>query len=134
MNTTYQNTLGRLIALLFLAGGSATALGGDMSESCDSQRGEVIYQKCATCHPITDDGQHGAGPNLFGILNQDIGKKPGYKYSKALRKTDGQWTEETLHTFLNNPMQTYPGTSMGFSGLKQQRDRDDVICFLYLQQ
>jgi cytochrome c2 len=54
----------------------------------------------------------------------------GFGYSEGMMKQSGHWTEERLHAFLANPQKAVPGTSMQFSGIESQADRENLIAFL----
>ena len=102
----------------------------DDTAECEVRRGETLFQKCTTCHTLSQDRRHRVGPNLFGIVGKPVGKQEGYKYSKELRNSSAVWTEEALDSFLSNPRSVYPRTTMGFAGLKKSNDRKDIICHL----
>jgi cytochrome c len=98
-----------------------------------AERGKAVYAKCSVCHPIDAGAGHAAAPNLHGIVDMPVGKQEGWKYSRALRKSEDSWTKENLLAFLESPMTAYPGTSMAFAGLKKAGDRKDIYCYLAAQ-
>lgn len=106
---------------------------GDAS-ACDVTHGERVFQKCAVCHSIDPDAAHGAGPNLHGTAGRPVGKIDGFKFSKSMRESERNWTDEHLHDFLENPASTYKRNRMAFGGLKNTEDRAAVVCYLKLQQ
>jgi len=117
--------------LFSLAAGGLTAGEGEEPAACDITRGERIYQKCAICHNLDNSGGHHlAGPNLYNILGRPVGKVPGFKFSRKLRKSEDIWTAELMDLFLESPLEVYPGTRMAFAGLKKEKDRADLICYL----
>lgn len=94
----------------------------------DLSSGAALFTlKCGGCH---DDSQNRIGPHLTRILGRDIGSVPGYDYSPALEARDGAWTEDRLHTFLEQPYAFAPGTTMVFEGLPDQEERSAVIEYL----
>jgi len=97
---------------------------------CDKVLGEKMFQKCVVCHSSEEGAGHSVGPNLHGLIDRPIGKVEGFKFSRALRKSEGSWTVEALDAFLQSPMEVYPRTSMAFAGLKKENDRQAVICYL----
>jgi len=56
--------------------------------------------------------------------------KTDFAYSEALRNTAIVWNETTLDRWLAGPATFVPGTKMAFVGLREPRDRDDLIAFL----
>ena len=40
------------------------------------------------------------------------------------------WSERTLDRFIADPMGTVPGTAMGYAGVKDPRERADLIAYL----
>ena len=50
----------------------------------DAAAGKKVFRKCRACHKV-EEGKHGLGPSLYGIINSDIASAEGYdKYSEAL--------------------------------------------------
>ena len=101
------------------------------AQDCDLTHGELIFKKCAICHSINDGDTHITGPNLNGLLNRPVGKVEGFKFSRQLRKAEDIWTPELLDKFLESPMGMYPRTSMAFAGLKKEKDRAAVACYIF---
>jgi len=113
-----------LIALLSLASGNDAAAVGD------PKRGAQAFQACMACHSV-QPGEHLTGPSLAHIWNCKAGTVEGFlRYSDALKRTDIVWNEATLDKWLANPEQFVAGTSMTFPGLRESRDRQDVIVYL----
>ena len=54
----------------------------------------------------------------------------GFGYSKAMTRSTIVWSAETLDRFLENPLQALPGTSMGYSGVTDPKERADLIAYL----
>jgi cytochrome c len=93
------------------------------------QRGEQVYARCAGCHSI--EGNR-TGPQHCGLFGRKAGSAPGFMmYSKALRATRIVWDAGTLDHFLRDPMQAVPGTAMGYAGVKDDRERADLIAWLH---
>ena len=102
----------------------------DEIADCDIEHGKAVFQKCAVCHSVQADKNHGAGPNLADLLNRPVGKIEGFKFSKRMRESDKRWDKAHLDSFLENPQQVYKRNRMAFGGLKDANDRKAVICFL----
>ena len=81
------------------------------------------------CH-VVDSTKNKIGPTLRGVVGRTAGSVPGYKYSKANRESGLTWDEETLLKYLAGPRKFLRGTKMTFPGLKQERDRRDVIAYI----
>ncbi len=64
------------------------------------------------------------------------GRTPGttaYRYSKAMTafgETGAVWDEATLDVFLTSPGMLVKGTKMGFPGLRDAPQREDLIAYL----
>ena len=91
-------------------------------------RGEQIYARCAACHAI--EGNR-TGPQHCGLFGRRAGTAPGFDgYSQALRESQIVWNERTLDIFLQDPARAVPGTTMGYAGVKDPRERTDLIGWL----
>lgn len=96
----------------------------------NAERGAQLFRQCAACHS-TEPGEHLTGPSLAQVWNRKAGTAAGFqRYSDALKRADVIWSEATLDIWLANPDAFIHGTSMTFSGIRQQRDREDVIAYL----
>ena len=116
----------------FAACAAALAIG---AASCargaapDPKAGEAIYSRCAACHALAYDR---TGPRHCGLFGRRAGSVPGFEYSDAMKKSGIVWNETTLDRFLADPPGTVPGTAMGYAGIKDPKERADLIA--YLQQ
>lgn len=99
--------------------------------AADAGAGQVVFRKCQSCHSL-EEGQNRIGPSLYGV----VGRTPGttaYRYSKAMTafgESGAVWDEATLDTFLISPRTLVKGTKMGFPGLKDATQREDLIAYL----
>jgi cytochrome c len=109
-----------LAALLF--GGAAQAEG-------DPVAGQAVFQKCMNCHS-PEIGVNKIGPSLFGVVGRRSAAVPDYMYSDTLRRANTVWTAGSLDVYLTDPRHVLNGTRMMFQGLKDPRDRADVIAYL----
>jgi len=100
--------------------------------SASSADGEKVFKKCAACHSITKGGANKIGPALWGVLGRKVGSISDYKYSKALVAYGKSWSFEEMNGFLIKPKEWIKGTKMSFAGLKNSKDRADII--LYMNQ
>ena len=97
----------------------------------DPAAGAKAFAKCTSCHTIEQGGANGIGPNLFGILGKPVGKHAaGFAYSGDLADLGGDWTYETMDSWLKSPKGMVPGTKMSFAGLGKAEDRANVMLYL----
>ncbi|HZU62884.1 MAG TPA: cytochrome c family protein [Novosphingobium sp.] len=100
----------------------------------DPAKGQEVFQKCASCHTITQGGANGIGPNLYGILGDAIAQgRGGFAFSDGLKKHSGKWDFKELNTWLTNPRAYADGTKMTFAGLDDAADRANVLAYLNKQ-
>ena len=116
----------------------ATALVWSASASAagDPAHGEQVFKQCKVCHAVGPGAKAGVGPEQNNLIGSKAGSRPGYNYSPAMKKAgeDGLvWTEENVSKYLENPKALVPGTKMIFPGLKNPKDREDVIAYLKTQ-
>ena len=58
------------------------------------------------------------------------GQITGFHYSHANVSSGLTWDPATLDRYLANPQEVVPGTRMSFPGLKDPKQRSDVIAYL----
>lgn len=96
----------------------------------DPARGVKVFQACLACHSV-QPGEHMTGPSLAHIWNSKAGAIEDFlRYSDATKKANVVWTEANLDKWLANPQRFLPGTSMSFAGMREEKDRQDVIAYL----
>jgi cytochrome c len=104
-----------------------TPQAGEPVPAADIAAGERIYTRCAGCH---SPGRNRTGPLHCGLFGRVSGSVSGYDYSKAMRGAAITWNSESLDRFLEAPLATVPGTTMGFAGIKDSRERGNLIAWL----
>ena len=118
----------RLIPILitvFAIVGSSKAARAQSTET-----GEKVFRNnCSICHSA-QPGRNLVGPSLFGVVGRHSGQVPGFHYSEANRQSGLTWDPGTLDRYLTGPRQVVPGTLMTFPGLRDPRQRADVIAYL----
>ena len=92
------------------------------------KRGEDVYARCAACHAIEANR---TGPQHCGLFGRRAGTAPGFDgYSKAMRASGIVWDEHSLNLFLQDPIKAVPGTAMGYAGIKDDKERTELIAWL----
>ena len=118
---------GQPAAIPAAAPAAAPAAGGFAGG--DAAAGEKLFRRCIACHKV-EEGKHGVGPSLWGVVGRDVAAVEGYNYSSAMQAHEGAWTPAALSDYLENPKAVVPGTKMAFPGLKDMQDRIDVITYM----
>lgn len=107
----------------------ATATGPSNSAG-DAKRGAQLFRQCMACHSARE-GEHLTGPSLAHVWGRKAATGEGFqRYSDALKGAGLTWTDASLDKWLASPGKLVPGTTMTFPGIKEARDRADVIAFL----
>jgi cytochrome c len=97
----------------------------------DVAKGQQLIKPCVQCHTFEKGGANKIGPNLFGVMEENIAAVPGYQFSQALLAHKSEkWDPEKLNIWLFKPQQFAQGTKMSFPGLPKVQDRADVIAYL----
>lgn len=116
----------RLIAGALLAfAASAPAAGGTVAG--DPAAGEAVYSRCLACHALAYDR---TGPRHCGLFGRRAGSVKGFAYSEAMARSRIVWNGKTLDRFLADPLAALPGTAMGYAGVKDPKERADLIAYL----
>lgn len=117
---------------------TASAGGGEEPVHEDEQHvhifeeGASVLKKCRACHSVVE-GKNMHGPSLFGVIGRVPGTMDGFRYSPAMTafgEAGNVWNAETLGTYLRNPRKAIPGNRMGFPGIKDQDDLENLLHYL----
>ena len=101
--------------------------------TADLANGETKFALCRSCHTITPGGANMTGPNLHGVFGREAAAVEGYRYSDALKGAGLTWDGATLDQWLAKPATFLPGTKMSFAGVKDAKDRADLIAYLMVE-
>ena len=99
----------------------------------DLENGRRAFARCRACHTIGEGGPDMAGPNLYGVFGRKAGEVADYKYSDAVKNAGFVWDGEHLDKWLAEPRTFLPGTKMSFAGLKDPKDRIDLIAYMKIE-
>ena len=72
---------------------------------------QTTIDVCGECHSF-EVGDNTTAPSLATVFAADISSSSFLGYSDALRSRGGSWTKKNLISFLSNPGEFAPGTSM----------------------
>jgi len=103
---------------------------GTLLPTANAEAGEKAVKQCAVCHSWTKGGGNKVGPNLYDVVGRDIGKEPGFAYSDAVAHKGGKWTFQDLYEWIKNPKAFIPGNKMAFGGVKDPKERANIIAYL----
>jgi len=99
--------------------------------TADIANGEAKFALCQTCHTLPQGGANMTGPNLWGVVGTKAGEgHDDFKFSDALKASNITWTPDKIDTWITKPADMVPGTKMSFAGMKDAKDRTDVIAYL----
>lgn len=99
----------------------------------DLANGAAQFRKCRACHDAGPNARNKVGPHLNGVVGRTAAGVPGFNYSDAMR-TAGEkklvWDEVSLNGYLESPTTYLPKNKMAFVGIKNEKDRADLIAYL----
>lgn len=101
--------------------------------SGDPVAGQDKFAQCRSCHAIVKGAPNLTGPNLWGVFGQKAGEVPGFTFSDGLKNAGLTLDAPTLDKWIENPRALVPDTKMTFNGIKDPKDRQDVIAFIATQ-
>jgi cytochrome c len=102
----------------------------DRALAGDAEAGKAAFKKCVVCHAVEAGKSNKAGPTLFGVAGRKAAAIEDYAYSPAMKKFDHVWDTETLDAYLADPRAAVPGTKMIYPGIKNEKERQDIIAYL----
>ena len=97
------------------------------AEAADLAKGEVLYEECKGCHALRENLM---GPRHCWVVGRPAGKVPDFTYSDVMKQSKLIWDAKTLDQFLAMPLSFMSGTIMGYAGIYDKKDRDDLIAYL----
>ena len=113
---------------IVLAAIGVAAVSGARAQDVSAGR-QVFQSQCSICHSPRP-GRNIFGPSLFGVVGRHSGMIPNFTYSQANRRSGLTWTPSTLDRYLAAPQRVVPGTLMTYPGLRDPKQRADLIAYL----
>ena len=114
----------RMILILLLFSTAAPAY------AADADQGKEVFARCQMCHALEANAGAKPGPDLHGLFGRKAGSLSGFAYSPAMKDSGVTWGADTLAKFLRDPRDFIPGNRMGFPGVKNAEDLDDLLAYL----
>jgi len=96
----------------------------------DVENGKSKFTQCAACHTTGEGGPNMTGPNLYGVFGRKAGTAANFSYSDGLKAAGWTWDAAHIDTWITDPKAMVTGTRMSFVGIKDAKDRADVIAYL----
>src|SRR5262249_31936056 len=101
-----------------------------MAEPGNATNGERMYRACAPCHSL-EPHPNMTGPSLADIWHRKSGGVPSCpRHSSVLKAAGIIWNDDTLDEWIKDPQHFIPGNTMTFAGMKDARQRADLLAFL----
>ncbi|MER8465354.1 ankyrin repeat domain-containing protein [Mesorhizobium sp. M1409] len=99
--------------------------------SASAESGKEIFDgTCGACHLASPSLKIPKRVNLWGVVGRPKASQSDVPYSSAIKEAGGTWTFEDLNSFISNPAFALPGTDMIFPGLRDEKQRADLIAYL----
>ncbi len=102
--------------------------------AADLANGESKFAQCRSCHTITKGGPNLTGPNLYGVFGTKAAQVPGFSFSDAMKASGMSWDAPTLERWITDPRKVLPDTKMTFLGVKDPKDRQDIVAYVAVQR
>ena len=89
-----------------------------------------MYRACVPCHSL-EPNRNMTGPSLAELWSRRAGSLPSFPcYSDPLKSSGIIWNDDTLDAWIKDPQHFVPGNTMTFAGMKDARQRADLLAFL----
>lgn len=101
--------------------------------TADIANGQSKFVLCRSCHTLAQGGANMTGPNLYGVIGRTAGTVEKFNYSQPVKTAGFAWDGEHLDKWLADPRGFLPGNRMSFVGVKDPKDRTDLIAYLMIE-
>jgi cytochrome c len=105
-------------------------LAAPSAHAADLAAGKAVFARCAICHTLAAGAPSTVGPNLHGLFGRRAGTLPDFDYSAAMINSGVVWNDKTLAKYLRNPQAFIPGDKMGFPGIEDPGQIEDLLAYL----
>lgn len=92
--------------------------------------GERLWFQCRACHTLAEGEAHMLGPNLYGMMNQRAGTRPGFHYSPVMANTQIVWNDATLNKWIERPNSVLTGHTMVYRGMADAQKRSVLVEYI----
>jgi len=120
--------------ILFAALFTISVTQAQAASKANPVKGEEIFKQCAACHAVGEGALSPVGPSLNHVFGRTAGSLADFAFSDAMKaKGEGEnlvWHEKSLYIYLAGPERYVPGTSMGFAGLRKEKEIKDLLAYL----
>jgi cytochrome c len=124
---SHAHRQGKFVTLALV---SFASISSAYAQQGDASRGQHDFRACAPCHSLEPD-RNMTGPSLANLWGRKAGSLPSFhRYSDALKSSGIIWDDRALDGWLTDPDRMVPGNDMPFNGIKDARDRADLLAFL----
>ena len=109
--------------ITFLLAFNAQSFATDANAAC----GQRVFGACAACHSLQPE----QNMTVAGLWGRKAGTLPSFdRYSTALKSANLVWNDKTLDEWIEDPQHLVPNNQMTFAGVKDGRQRADLLAFL----
>lgn len=125
-------TIARAVLVVVLAGATLGTVAGGSAQPREGNaaRGAAVFGQCVACHSV-EPGVHLTGPSLARVWGHRAGTVEGFtRYSEALKRATVVWDAAALDRWLEDPQAVVPRNLMTFPGVKDARQRADLVAYL----
>jgi cytochrome c len=98
--------------------------------AADLDNGKHKFAQCRACHTTPQGGPNMTGPNLWDVFGRKAGSLDGFAYSDGMKAAGWTWDAAQIDKWITDPRAVIPGTKMTFFGIRDPKDRVDVIAYL----
>ena len=121
------------------AGGGAEAADvppdwGTVLPAANVAAGAEVAHKGKSCHNLENGGPNLTGPNLYGVFGTKAAAVPGFDFSDDMKHSGFTWDAATLDKWITDPRAALPQTKMTFLGVKDAKDRADIVAYVAIQR